>query len=217
LLGELVLAGGRRDRAEAAMLALPGIGQWYPILHPDASPDPTGTSVLAVGRRRARRAAAWARFRPGAPRGRGRAARAAGALAEKTGGRGFYAVHNCGVPRGEDRDDEPFVAPDPWTPRAFRLSAPQRQDADARRRHALTGLLMIDANGTRPGRDGPDAGPRSCREVARSSRLTSPASQGVPRAAGRRTGPRSRWTSVDRADTSPVREHVSSATSRWGW
>ena len=93
--GELVLdPGAERDRAEAALLALPGIGPWtaaYIAMRALGDPDAFLPSDLGVLDALARLGAVPAGTGPAA---RGRAARAAAALAENWRPWRSYAVHH---------------------------------------------------------------------------------------------------------------------------
>ncbi len=93
--GELVLdPGAERDRAEAALLALPGIGPWtasYIRMRALSDPDALLPSDVGVLDALARLGAVPAGSGPAA---RGRAARAAAALAENWRPWRSYAVHH---------------------------------------------------------------------------------------------------------------------------
>jgi AraC family transcriptional regulator of adaptative response / DNA-3-methyladenine glycosylase II len=93
--GELVLdPGAERDRAEAALLALPGIGPWtasYIRMRALSDPDAFLPSDVGVLDALARLGAVPAGTGPAA---RGRAARAAAALAENWRPWRSYAVHH---------------------------------------------------------------------------------------------------------------------------
>ncbi len=157
--GDLSLdPGAERDRAEAQLLALPGIGPWtagYIRMRALSDPDaflPADAGVLeALGRLGA--VPAGGRGPGGAGRGwpgRGGAGRELAAVAFLRG------TASVGLSGGESVMTSPFVAPDLDAPRLSHIvSSPIGRLLLTGDGHALTGLWMLDAPdspaGTRPG------------------------------------------------------------------
>ena len=163
--GELSLdPGAERDRAEAVLLALPGIGPWtasYIRMRALSDPDaflPTDVGVLDALTRLGAGTGRDRRFGAGTGgQGRGRASRELAPVAL------LRRASPVGLPRRKGPDmTSPFVAPDADAPRLSHIvSSPIGRLLLLGDGHALTGLWMIDADRhtTPPGRGTPDAEP----------------------------------------------------------
>ncbi len=212
--GDLSLdPGAERDRAEAQLLALPGIGPWtaaYIRMRALSDPD-AFLPVRCRGARGARAAGRGAGRLAGLRRGPGLAGRG-GAGRELAAVAFVRCATSVGLYGGESVMTSPFVAPDLDVPRLSHIvGSPIGRLLLTGDGHALTGLWMLDAPDFPASAPGPGFGtdpqPGDLHRGGGAARgVLRRGPQGVHRAAGaERDAVPARG--VDAADQDPVREH----------